>query len=373
MPQATALVATLLVLSAPALAAPKKGKSPKSAPVTAPAAAPPASLPAKQPAPSAKLVDAPATAGEAVDLVTTLFNSLEYATVIPTAEQALTRADLSLDQRVELYRLLGCAKAATADPVEAEVPFRLMLRAKPDADMSADTAPKFLSVFRKVQTEERALASQLKRVERERLVANLRLMGAPANPAQGGLPITFSYRVRDTAGVVEAVRVSYRRANQRAFSSLALERSVDGEWRGQIPGEFTADERGFTLEYVTETADREGPLLVAGAPTSPLRLEVLAGQVPVKTFKPISRGVFFTSVGVTAAAGVAAGVLGFLFNQEHASFDRAVAGAPAGPSLVAQIQRGESYAVATNVLMLTTAAVAVVTLILLPLTNFSGD
>lgn len=355
------LAGLVLLIAALALGAPKKKPVAPS-----PVEAAPVSTPA---APSMAR-----TAAEALAQLDSLYKTLEYAAVIPLAEQVLARSDLSSDQRLEAYRLQGSAKAIVEDPVDAERPFRLLLRARPEYDMPAETPPKILAVFRKVQSEERALASQLRGVERSRLIAALRLSGEPAKEAQGGRPIRFAYRVRDTAGVVETVKVQFRRAGQKAFSSLALERSEEGEWRGLIPGEFTADEKGFTLEYLTETADREGVLLAAGSQAQPLTIEVSAGQVPVQAFKPISKPVFFTSVGLTAAAGVASGVLGFLYNREQSAFDRAVATPGAnGAVLVPQIARGEAYAMATNVLMVSTAVLLAASLILLPLTRFFDD
>lgn len=355
-----------LLLAAVVQAAPKKKAAPPPAPVSTPEAA--------APTPAAPLPAPARTAAEALAQLDSLYKTLEYAAVIPLAEQVLARSDLSSDQRLEAYRLQGSAKAIVEDPVDAERPFRLLLRARPDYDMPAETPPKILAVFRKVQSEEKALASQLRGVERSRLIAALRLSGEPAKEAQGGRPIRFNYRVRDTAGVVETVKVQFRRAGQKAFSSLALERSEDGEWRGVIPGEFTADDKGFTLEYLTETADREGVLLAAGSQAQPLTIEVAAGQVPVQAFKPVSKPVFFATVGLTAAVGAAAGVLGFLYNREQSAFDRAVATAGAnGADLVSQIARGEGYAMATNVLMVSTAVLLAASLILLPLTRFFED
>lgn len=351
-----ALLSALFVAAA-AEAAPKKTTSPAPTPKAAPAP-----------------VLVARTATEAMAQLDSLYKTLEYAAVIPLAEQVLARSDLSSEQRLEAYRLQGSARAIVEDPVDAERPFRLLLRARPDYEMPGDTPPKILAVFRKVQSEEKALASQLKGVERSRLIAGLRLTGEPPNEAQGGRPVRFSYRLRDTAGVVEAVKVQYRRVGQRSFSSLALERSEDGEWRGFIPGEFTADEKGFGLEYFTETSDREGLLLASGSEKQPLVITVLPGQVPVQAFKPVPKAVFFTSLALTGAIGVATGVMGFLYNQEQASFDRRVAmGGENGAMLALQIERGQSYAVATNVLLVSAAIAIAATLILLPLTRLFED
>ncbi|MCU0694947.1 MAG: hypothetical protein MUC96_00305 [Myxococcaceae bacterium] len=302
-----------------------------------------------------------------------LYRSLEYDQVIPLAEALLARDDLSQEQRLEVYRLQGSARAIVEDPVDAERPFRLLLRARPDYDLPADTPPKILAVFRKVQTEEKALANQLRDVERARLIANLRLTGEPPREPQGGRPLRFSYRVRDTAGVVETMRLQYRRAGQKAFSSLALERGDDGAWRGVIPGEFTADERGFTLEYVVETADRDGVLLTEGSAAAPRALAIAAGQVPTTAFKPVPRAVFFTSAGVTAALGLAAGATGLAFHGTQAAYRQRAALDVTALELEQLASRGEAFALATNVLLVSAAVTLVATLVLWPLTRFFDD
>lgn len=341
------------------------------------AAEPPAkATPAAAPMPRPALVLPPGLSAEdAIAQLRTLYETnLEYEQAVAYADAVLKRDDLSIDQKLEAYRLQGFAKAVVEDPVDAERPFRLLLRARPDYDLPASTPPKILAVFRKVQSEERALASQLRQVERGRLIANLRVSPGPAEDATGGLPITFAYRVRDTAGVVESMRVLYRRAGQKQFSSLALERTAEGEWRGLIPGDVTADPNGFKLEYVTETADREGPLLTVGSEQQPRTIVIAPGQVPIKSFKPIPRGLFWTSLGMTAALGIATGVLGYLFNTQQSSFNAAVQRPGVeGADLVSQINRGGTYATATNVLLISTGVALAASLIFLPLTRFGED
>ncbi len=313
------------------------------------------------------------TTAEALTELERLYRTLEYDQVLPLADALLARPGLSAPERREALRLLGCAKAIVQDPVDAERPFRLLLRSEPAFDLPPDTPPKILAVFRKVQSEEQALALQLKGVERAKLIANLRIQGEPPKELLGGRPIRFSYRLRDTAGVVESVRVIYRRAQQKAFSSLALERSDDGEWRGTIPGEFTAGAEAFQLEYVTQTGDAEGPLLELGSERAPLTLSVLPGTVPVKAFKPLPPPVFVTAASFTAASGLAAIVMGVLLNREQTSFDRLALAGAAGASLGPQIARGQAFATATNVLMISTAVLAAGTLMLLPFTRFSEE
>ncbi len=239
-----------------------------------------------------------------------LYTALEYDKVVPLAEQVLAREDLSLDQRLEVYRLQGCAKAIVDDPVDAEKPFRLLLRARAEYELPASTPPKILAVFRKVQSEERALAGLTREVERARIIAGLKLLGDPPSKAQGGLPLRFQFRLRDPTSAVESMRVSYRREGQNVFSSLALQRSDEGDWRGTLAGEVTADPKGFVLQYVVETVDATGPLLTLGSAANPRSIPVAAGQVPVARFKPIPPPLWVTSAALTGVLGAGWGALG---------------------------------------------------------------
>lgn len=355
----------------------KQKKPPALAPTAEPApsgeAAP--STPAPAPASEVTRVDTSAPPEAAVAQLNSLYTNLEYDKVIPAADALLKRSDLTLEQQLEVYRLQGSAKAIVEDPVDAEKPFRLLLRARPDYDLPANTPPKILSVFRKVQVEEQALAGKLKEVERARIITSLKLLDELPVEAKGGKPLHFSLRLRDPQGAVEAVRVPYRRAGEKTYSSLALKRGEEGDWRGAIPGEFTASKDGFQLEYFVETADAQGPLLVVGAELTPRQVIVAPGLVETKAHKPVHRAAFWTSAAVTVALGLAAGALGLAFGVNQAQYrELASSGGEVDGAVLAQkAQAGSALAAATNASLIACGVGAVTTAVLWPLTDFSGD
>lgn len=363
-------IALLVVLTAAPAPKPKKAKG--AAPATV--VKPPTDLPAPTPVtPSVDL--SKGSPQNAVAQLSSLFEALEYDQVAVLAGQVLAREDLTIDQRLEAYRLQGSAKAIVEDPLDAEKPFRLLLRARTDYELPANTPPKILAVFRKVQSEEKALSSQLKEVERTRTIANLKLIGDAPATAQGGLPLKFNFRLRDPTGAVESIRVPFRRAGEKVFSSLALQRSEDGDWRGAIPGDLTADEHGFQLEYYVETVDAAGPLLSLGSLQEPKSIPVLAGLVPVARFKPVPRGVFWASFVLTALAGGAAGGFGVAYNNSQYSYRQlTVPGAEVEAATVnARITQGTFFATGTNVSLISAGALAVITAVLIPFTNFTPE
>jgi hypothetical protein len=353
-------------------AAPARAKKPKPALKVAPKPVPVA---APAVAPVAPLFDKSATSSELLEKVKALYGSLDYDKVIPVAEAALAREDLGVEQRLEVYRLYGSAKAIVEDPADAEKPFRMLLRSRPDYELPAGTPPKILAVFRKVQSEEKALSAQLREVERARIVSGLKLLGEPPATARGGAPLALSYRLRDPTGAVDSIRVPYRRSGEHNFSALALQRSEDGDWRGQIPGEFTASEQGFALEYYVETLDPSGTLLSLGTEHAPKRIEVTAGRLKPVSPPPLPRWAFFTGVGVTAVSGVAAGGLGLALSSTQGSYRQqtAASGVIDGAQLARQARTGEQLATATNAALITAGVALVATAVMAPFVNWRNE
>jgi hypothetical protein len=366
-------VLRVLLLGAALLVRVAEAKPPAAARSPAGAKAPPAAPVVLPPGP-VTLPDPSAPPAQLVAQLNELYQNLEYERVVPFAEACLKRADLPVEQQLEVYRLLGSAKAIVEDPVDAEKPFRLLLRARPDYELQRNTPPKILAVFRKVQTEEKALASKLREVERERVVAGLKLLDELPNEARGGRPLDFSLRLRDPGSAIDSVRVAYRRAGEKDFSTLALARGEQGDWRGSIPGDFTASKDGFPLEYYVETADAEGPLLTVGAAPTPRTLSVLPGLLQQRAFKPIPRAATWAAVALTAAAGLSAGGFGIALSSRQAAYNQLAATSGAdGAQLTSIARQGDALALGATISLVALAVTAVTTGVFLPLTDFEAS
>jgi hypothetical protein len=355
-----------LILPIAAWARPKPKPSPKSAPAAAaakPAApAPSTPEPPKSAAPKPGREYAGVATPELLQRAQQLYTQLEYDQVIPVTEELLTRSDLQLEQKLEAHRLNGCAKAIVQDPADAEKPFRLLLRGRPSYDLPADTPPKILAVFRKVQIEERALAEQAEAFQRESVIKTMKVLDVPPADAKGGRPLPFSLRLRDPGGVVESVKVPYRRAGQGEFSVLALQRDDEGRWRGQIPADFTADPQGFTLEYYVETADPKGPLVVEGSAKTPLKVEVAAGKLQGPP-PPLHRAIFATGVALTALAGLTWGGLAIWELQTQSTYSK-LSGTQYGASVTAMQRLGDTLATGANAAAISAGVLALITVTL---------
>jgi hypothetical protein len=228
-----------------------------------------------------------------------LYDALEYDEVVPITERLIAAPQLSIEQRLDGYLLQGSSLAIVGNPIDAEKPFRFLLRGRPDFDLPPDTPPKILAVFRKVQVEENAIRRQMEELQRKRTIETLDIESAPLGDLIGGQPIHFSYRLIDPRGAVGAVQVFYRRIGTKDFSSLALEMKK-GRWIGRISGEWTANDKGFIIQYIVETSDNKGPLRALGSKERPLEQHVKPGKGLKVT--PYYKSYWFWGLGGTAAA-----------------------------------------------------------------------
>jgi|CXWL01.1.fsa_nt_gi hypothetical protein len=369
----TWLLVACAVLSTSAFAAKSKSKTRSPAKKEEPAAvapapkavAPPAAAPSR---PKTEFKD-PST--ELLKQAQALYSELEYDKVIPLAETILKRDDLPVEQKIETYRLYASSLVIVQDPLEGARLFRLLVRTQPEYELPPGTPIKINQVFLQVRNEELALARQAERFQRDNLIKNLKLLGEPPDSAKGGRPLPFSFRLRDLSNAVEAIQVGYRRAGTPAYSSLALLRDDEGTWRGQIPGEFTASETGFKLEYYVETKDAKGTLLTVGNATMPVGLSVSPGSSITAAPPPLPRWAFVSGATATAIAGISAGVFGVMFNAEQSRHNQ-LTGEVQGADVVARINRGNTLAAATNVSLIVTGATALVTGILVPFTDWDA-
>lgn len=244
-----------------------------------------------------------------------MFQNLEYGQVVPLAASILAREDVGIQERLDAYVLQGSSLAIIGNTTDAEKPFRFVLRGRPDFDLSPDTPPKILAVFRKVQAEENAIVQQMRELERARIIKALTLTGDSPRTGLGGQPLRFEYVLKDPLFAVAEMKVEYRRAGSPSFSSLALTRDDLGRWMGELPAELTASEEGFEVEYYLSTSDDKGTrLLSVASAQQPLIAKIEPGSVSD------SRAFYSTPwFWVATAAVVAGGVTGLIVAVKSSS------------------------------------------------------
>lgn len=322
----------------------------------------------------------PVTAEESVASILTraknLYQALEYDRVVPLAATVLQRPGLSLDERLEAHLLQGTSLAIVGDPIEAEKAFRLLLRARPDFAMAKDTPPKILAVFRKVEAEENEMQRLLEEALRKKLIASLELSGGVEGKMTGGFPVLFRYRLRDPMGAVDAVSVQYRRAGAPDYSTLALLQRSNGEWVGLIPGDWTADETGFTLEYGVITRDEKDTLLTQGT-ESPMQLQIARGSDADAIPPPLPVWGFATAAATTGVLAALSAGLAISVQLTQLEFNDLVTTAATTPvdgaRLLSVIDRGNQLTVVQWGAIGVTGLAAVSLGAMAPFVNWTGE
>ncbi len=296
-----------------------------------------------------------------------LHEQLDYDQVLPFVQAVLARTGVPIEQTLDAYVLEGSCLAIAGTAIDAEGPFRRLLRGRPDFDLPLDTPPKILSVFRKVQAEERAISEQMETLTRRRIIENMRLTGELPDKINGGRAITFDYTLKDPAVAATSVRVQYRKKGEPSYSSLALLRGTAGTWRGQIPGEWTANDTGLVAEIYVETLDAKGPLLTVGTAIEPMVRQIAPGEVDRSAPPPLGPWAVWTGAGTTAVLLAGAAGLGgsmVAVQAEYAALGKlAVEDPQDGAELTQKAALGEALGVAANALLIASAVAGLTTVV----------
>ncbi len=242
-----------------------------------------------------------------------LYESLDYGELVPVVLEVLEARGVDEETKIRAHFLHGAALAVIGATVEAEVPFRLLLRLDPNFEPDSMTSPKIVAVFSKVRFEEETIQASLEGIKMARILGEMSIRGGTSSTLMGGLPISFRYIVTDPRGLVESFFVHYRRADVPHYSSLALLQATDGGWQGSIPGEWTESELDYVLEYHLVTKDdRDNKLKALGSSYEPEKLDIAAGTIEEAT--PFyDRAWFWTVAGLAASALV--GTTGYLLYE----------------------------------------------------------
>jgi hypothetical protein len=249
--------------------------------------------------------EAPATSGGAIAGLLSRahqrFEALEYDESASLASSVLSREDVTPEQRADALLLLGSSLAIIGQPIEAEKAFRSLLDLRPEQDLPKDSPFKILTVFRKVQADQRAKLEAAKKAELERRIGGLKLEGAPS-PARGGEPIDFAYRLVDPTSLAGGVTVMYRRKGNDPYAAAPLQLRPDGTWHVELAADPTTRDRDVRLDYFVSVFDRDGhPVRDFSSSDRPSSLFVDAELGPF-----YERAWFWIVVGGLAAAGGAA-------------------------------------------------------------------
>lgn len=225
-------------------------------------------------------------ASELVSKAKALVAELEYERAVSLSQRVLADSTATLDQRMDAYLYMAQGLAILGREAEAEKAFRFLLRGRPSFDIPSEgTPPKILRVFRNVKVEEDRIRAETAALERQRLMEGLSLTGTPVAKVLGGDPVAFNYYLRDPHGAVGSLKVQYRKKGLGDYAVLPLELGPDGGWSGTIPGVWTENDDGQTVEYGLLAIDRGGESLLAFGvpPDDPMVIHIDPGTIEGRT------------------------------------------------------------------------------------------
>jgi sugar lactone lactonase YvrE len=226
-----------------------------------------------------------------------LYLSFQFEGLIPKLEFALAVKGVTVAQRMEIYKLMALTHAAFDDATQAEEAFLRILELKPDYELTGGASPKIRAYFAGAQKTYRARQA-------------VKLQHAPPKPSTHGETTTVDVTVAAGADRVAAMTLHYRpRGSTSGYSQLSMARGENGAFSGNVPNAFPGPAGKRTLDYFVRARDPSGALLASvGSEETPLELTI--ETVELTASQPLYKSwVFWTAVGVGAAAAIATPVL----------------------------------------------------------------
>ncbi|WNG56582.1 hypothetical protein F0U59_18825 [Archangium gephyra] len=228
----------------------------------------------------------------------------DFEEAVKTLEAGLDAPDVSDDQLVELYRLLGLTSLYLGDEARAREAYEMLLQARPDYELPRTAPPKI-----------RTLYARIKEDIKNRRVRPVTLQVDPIPDAEGGTPVMAEATIQDMALGARA-RLFYRRAGAQAYSSVDFTRDRANKERfsATIPAyELPATASAYEVEYYFEVADAAQRRLAGrGDAFNPLVFQIAPepGTVATPGERPWYKSPWlWVAVGAVAVAGTAGAVV----------------------------------------------------------------
>lgn len=229
----------------------------------------------------------------------------DFEDAVKTLEKGLEQPDLTDDQLVELYRLLGLSLLYLGNEEKARDAFEKLLQARPDYELPKTAPPKIRSLYARIKDD-----------IRKRRVRPVTLTVDAVPDVDGGAAVVVPARIEDMALGAKA-KLFFRRAGVQAFSSVdfAREKGSKVDYAATIPAfELPAEEASWDMEYYVEVADAAQRRLAGrGDAYNPLSFRVVSHAVeppPVVEARPWYKNPWvWVGIGAGAAAVTTGAVL----------------------------------------------------------------
>ncbi|MBK7861494.1 MAG: hypothetical protein IPJ65_23345 [Archangiaceae bacterium] len=168
----------------------------------------------------------------------------DFEDAVVTLNRGLTQPDLTDDQLVELYRLLGLSHLYLGHEDGAREAFEVSCRRAPTTRCRARRRPKV-----------RALYGRIKEDIKKRRVRQVTLTFEPLGAVKPATPLVVEARIEELALGAKA-KLFFRRSGAQAYSSADFTRSKTAQqtFTATVPA-YEVPDAGRELEYYVEVAD----------------------------------------------------------------------------------------------------------------------
>lgn len=205
---------------------------------------------------------------EALERAQGQVDSGDFEEAVKTLEAGIEQSELTDDQLVEMYRLLGLAQLYLGNEERAREAYEKLLQARPDYELPKAAPPKI-----------RTLYARIKEDVKKRRVRPVTLTLTPLGEAKGGLAVTAEAHIEDMALGAKA-RLFFRRSGAQSFGSIDFvrEKSSRTEYRATLPAfELPEEDASWELDYYVEVTDAAQRRLAGkGDSYNPLTFRVAA-------------------------------------------------------------------------------------------------
>jgi hypothetical protein len=235
---------------------------------------------------------------EMVKAGVTAYDDLDYARAADLLQMAL-KETLTREEKRVTFTTLALAQISLGKKDEGRRAFEQLLRIDPDFQLDRTMSPKFRVVFEQARHNVATGTG---------VAANAGLPQLkPTMPSSVGEGRPAAIHVSYPGGVGDKMEVYFRTRGQLRFSRL-LVAGKKGVFDVTIPG---MQVQAPAVELYCDVLDDNGAALAAaGSLGRPLAFDVIAKKVPV-----YKKGWFWGTLLVIAAAGAAAGALGWYYTQ----------------------------------------------------------
>ncbi|HEX3345389.1 MAG TPA: hypothetical protein VHS09_12485, partial [Polyangiaceae bacterium] len=229
-----------------------------------------------------------------------LFEDQQYQESIQTLSGALVRPDNTLEQKIEIDRLLALDHITLGHHEEAENFVRALLAMQPGYELPKTESPRFRDFFAAARARWEA-AGRPGLVTDQSPPGRVTLKHASPSEASPGAAVPLTASVDDPAHRAKAAALFYRTGARGPFTETAAQLSAgDGAVRATLPG--SAVHAPYVAYYLLVTDAGGLPLAASGDADAPLRIPVT--EAAHGWVLPVAIG-----GGVVGAAGIVLGSL----------------------------------------------------------------